>query len=117
MNPEDEEKLTLVLDRFDFENVSKSMAILNWKWVDLETETPTSVDLRQTASVLLKDSYDGNGYCACGGLVARYEDGGFSLEFVLEDSDSFDYNYRKGKVDKVAKPLFKSSILSLSLQE
>jgi len=123
MKPEEEAKLTLVLDRFDFKSVSRTMAKLDWTWVDIGMGIPTAVDLRKTASILLKDayevkdSYEGNGYCASGGLVARYEDGEFSLEFVLEDSDSFDYNYRKRKIDKVPKPLFKSSILSLSLQE
>ena len=87
MKPEDEAKLTLVLDRFDFKNVSRTMAKLDWTWVDIEIGIPTAVDLRKTASILLKDAYEDNGYCASDGLVARYEDGEFSLEFVLEDSE------------------------------
>jgi hypothetical protein len=91
------------------------MIMLDWRWVNVGL--PTSVDLKQEARSLLNSAYV-NGYCATGGLVARYEDGEFSLEFVLEDSDSFDGMVQDvDKVDKVAKPLFKSSILSLSLQE
>jgi hypothetical protein len=53
MKSKDAGKLTLVLNRFDFDNVSKIMAKLDWTWVDIDMGIPTAADLRKTASLLM----------------------------------------------------------------
>lgn len=118
MNDNDRKKLNLVLENFDFKKVEDAMVDLDWEWCGVGY--PKSDQIKDEASRLLEEAY-GCGCVAAGGLVARYDDGFFSLEFVLEDCNSFELEENPEENDntKIAKETnhHKSPILSLNLEE
>lgn len=83
---EQQVKIDEVLDWFDFQRVLKVMDALDWAWCG---EVPDHEGyLREKARRLLKDSIYW-GEIASGGFSADYEDGEFTLRFVVSKWSSF----------------------------
>lgn len=82
-------KINLVLERFDFNKVEKAMEATAWLWYkeDGTYYYPYPEELRNRAENLLEDCIE-TGYASCGGLTATYENKEFKLVFELEESDS-----------------------------
>ena len=76
-----------ILNSFDFEEVKTAMTALNRKWGGgAEAHIPTYNELRQTAKVLLEDSYL-LGRCATGGFEAESIDGVLRLIFMVTQTE------------------------------
>jgi hypothetical protein len=97
-NADQELLIDHVIEEFDFDMVHKAMRLLDWHWMTTRGngfEVPSKEQLIASARQRLRSSVK-SGYCASGGLVARYhpatkKDGEwFSLEFVLCSADNYD---------------------------
>lgn len=53
MEQKEAEKISQIIDRFDFQKVHEYMVLTDWKWFD---EVPTQEDLRRTATRLLVEA-------------------------------------------------------------
>lgn len=97
-NPDQEFLIDHIIDEFDFDRVHEVMKLLDWQWLTVRDdgmELPSKERLIAAARHRLRSSVK-SGYCASGGLVARYhpatkkEKEWFSLEFVLCSADNYD---------------------------
>lgn len=82
-----------IMDNFDFEQVHKAMALLDWKWGMGDKERiPDIAELRKFARQRLKEAINNpNRYSSSGGFVAKQDkDGGLYLGFVLHEWDTWD---------------------------
>lgn len=77
-----------ILNGFDFDKVKVVMAALDWKWgANMEAHAPTYNELRETAKMLLEDSYL-MGHSAAGGFEAEDIEGVLRLIFVVTQAES-----------------------------
>ena len=86
-----EEKINRIMAGFNFHKVRKAMVALGWTWRD--EGVPTIEKLRETARRLLVDASENEfGNIMTGGFKAEYhKDGEFSLEFILAETNSYEY--------------------------
>lgn len=86
-----EDKINRVMAEFNFHKVRKAMVALEWTWRD--EGVPTIEKLRETARRLLVDASENEfGNIMTGGFKAEYhKDGEFSLEFILAETNSYEY--------------------------
>ena len=82
-----EEKISEILDNFDFEMVHKAMIALEWNWyMGIMGEGIPSVGaLKKTAGELLSDAWMKKTTISSGGFSAGYDDGDLVLRFILEE--------------------------------
>lgn len=79
-----EEQIEEIMDWFDFGCVAKVMKVLEWEWHGYDG-VPTEPEIRKYARGQLRYVVERNvRYSACGGFVARNEDGLLSLAFEVE---------------------------------
>lgn len=82
-----------IMDNFDFEQVHKAMALLDWKWgMGKEERIPDVSELRKYARNRLKEAISNpNHYSSSGGFVAKQDkDGGLELLFMLTEWNTWD---------------------------
>ena len=84
------DKIELVISRFDFETVAKVMQFLNWEWaIAGKMKVPNAHEIESSARSLLKVCTDEKyPYASSGGLTAELLGGDLFLYFNLEMSDS-----------------------------
>lgn len=120
----DEVKLQKTLDSFDFAEMHKVMAFLDWVWVihgRRNTAVPSVEDLRSEARRLLIEAFKEEDCLSTGGFHAEYDGENFFLFFVVTESDSFlddDYEEKVEEIElKSKKVAIKNSISSLEVIE
>ena len=82
-----EEKISDILNNFDFEMVHKAMIALEWNWyLGVWGEGIPSVGtLKEEARRLLSDAWTKKNIISSGGFSAEYDDGDLVLRFILEE--------------------------------
>lgn len=82
-----EEKISDILDNFDFERVHKAMIALEWNWyLGMGGEGIPSVGaLQKAARELLSEAWMKKTTISSGGFSAEYDDGDLVLRFILEE--------------------------------
>lgn len=82
-----EEKISYILDNFDFESVHKAMIALEWNWyLGMGGEGIPSVGaLKKAARELLSEAWTKRSIISSGGFSAEYDDGNLVLSFTLEE--------------------------------
>lgn len=82
-----EEKISDILNNFDFERVHKAMIALEWNWyLGMGGEGIPSVGaLKKAARELLSDAWTKKNIISSGGFSAVYDDGDLVLRFILEE--------------------------------
>lgn len=83
------ERINHVLANFDFDQVVRAMAALEWTWWDTAPKTPNREQLTECARKLLEDVVGTEGDRVgfqTGGFSASREGQTLSLRFIVEES-------------------------------
>ena len=75
-----------ILGNFDWDKVRKIMELLDWKWVDHNSESVPSIGrIIMRAEELCRNAYESKAVHQAGGFWAEYEEDTLTLKFVLEE--------------------------------
>ena len=109
MNSIQEYAINEIMENFDFEEVHKTMTLLNWEW-GLRLHAPTLSEIKEKAQrLLISVANNPNKDCwsACGGFrVEKFDDNYLLLLFVVTGWDNFD----DSETDELVKKKYKKAI-------
>jgi hypothetical protein len=82
-----EAQIEEIMDWFDFRKVAETMKALKWEWLTEDgMQVPSESEIRQYARQQLKYVVRNKvRYTACGGFLARNDDGYLSLAFQVSE--------------------------------
>jgi hypothetical protein len=89
MKKKEQKALDQIMDWFDFENVAKTMEVLNWKWIGTEEGVPTIGEIKEQARRLLTQAIKERVTIGTGGFKATYNHKykHLTLEFIVSEWD------------------------------